>query len=248
MNDLYNSFSGYYLSVMEIEGIDVHVDEVQDGVIIYANGITHDDSCYGKACSQDVEQLPEISDIGQLLVHVSDENGEVEECVVKECNSDKSDDQEMKSRQEEKCEESVTGCKSRIEKDGVIPERQNIKNHHKKMQACGKKAIRPTAGNSKTRCTVPQPFALATEKRALHGTRPYGAECDNTTSEVKLSHIRVPLRPSSVRQNQVNFFDQLYFVLILRIYQWGCDLVLANSFSYQLINGRFLLDNLLPNN
>lgn len=189
---------------MEIEGNDVHVDKEPDGVIIYANDITHDSS-YGKACSQDVAQLPEIIDIDPQLVHVSDENAEVQDCVVKECNNDKSAE-EMKPRQQETFEESVPGSKSEIEKDDMKPEGLKLTDHYKKTQACGKKATRPAAGNCKTKCTVPQPFALATEKRALHGTRPNGADCDNATGGDKSSQLRVPLNPSSVKQNQVNFF------------------------------------------
>ncbi|KAH6768520.1 hypothetical protein C2S51_013856 [Perilla frutescens var. frutescens] len=174
---------------MEIEGSDVHVDKEPDGVIIYANGVNQD-SAYGKACQQDVAQLPEIIDIDPQLVDISDENAEVQDCVVKECNSDKSAE-ETKSRQQETSEENVPGFKSEIVKDD------------KKTQACGKKANRSAVGNCKTKCTVPQPFALATEKRALHGTRPNGAESDNTMGADKHSHIRVPLQPSSVKQNQI---------------------------------------------
>lgn len=186
---------------MEIEGSDVHVDKEPDGVIIYANGVTHDSS-YGKACPQEMAQLPEIIDIDPQLVDISDENAEIQDCVVKECNSDKSAE-ETKPCQQETSEESVPGSKSEIEKDNVKPEGQKLTDHYKKTQACGKKATKPAAGNCKTKCTVPQPFALATEKRALHGTRPNGAECDNTTGGDKSSHIGVPLHPSSVKQNQI---------------------------------------------
>lgn len=173
---------------MEIDGSDVHIDKEPDGVIIYANG---------NACQQDVAQLPEIIDIDPQLVDVSDENAEVQDCVVKECNSDKSE--EMKPCQQEASEESVPGSKSEIEKDGAKSEGQKMKDHDKKTQVCGKKATKPAVGNCKTKCTVPQPFALATEKRA----RPNGAECDNTTGGDKTSHIRVPLQPSSLKQNLV---------------------------------------------
>lgn len=186
---------------MEIEANDVHVDKEPDGVIIYANDVTHDSS-YGKACTQDVVHLPEIIDIDPQLVHVSDENAEVQDCEVKECNNDKTAE-ETKTIQQETSEEIVHGSKNEIEKDDVKLEGQKVTDHYKKTQACGKKATRPAAGNCKTKCTVPQPFALATEKRALHGIRPNGAECDNATGGDKSSQIRVPLNPSSVKQNQI---------------------------------------------
>ncbi|XP_057783286.1 protein WVD2-like 3 isoform X2 [Salvia miltiorrhiza] len=185
---------------MEIDGNDVHIDKEPDGVIIYANGVTHGSGC-GNACLQDVAQLSEIIDIDPQLVDISDENAEVQDCVVKECNSVKSE--ETKPCQQETSEESVPESKSASEKDDVKSEGQKMRDHDKKTQACGRKATKPAVGSCKTKCTVPQPFALATEKRALHGARPNGPECDNTTGGDKPSHIRVPLQPSSVKQNLI---------------------------------------------
>ncbi|KAL1536100.1 protein WVD2-like 3 isoform X2 [Salvia divinorum] len=183
---------------MEIDGSDVHIDKEPDGVIIYANGVTHGSGCEN-ACDQDVAQLPEIIDIDPQHVDASDENGD---CVVKECNSVKPE--EIKPCQQESSVESVAESKSVIEKDGVKSEGQKTTDHHdKKTQLYGRKVTKPAAGNCKTKCTVPQPFALATEKRALHGARPNGAECDNTTGGDKPSHIRVPLQPSSLKQNLI---------------------------------------------
>ncbi|KAG6423136.1 hypothetical protein SASPL_113522 [Salvia splendens] len=176
---------------MEIDGSDVHIDKELDGVIIYANGDSHGSGC-GNACEQDVAQLPEIIDIDPQLVDVSDENAD---CVVKECNS-------VKSEETKPCQqESVPESKNGIEKDGVTSEGQKARDHDKKAQPCGRKATKPAVGSCKAKCTVPQPFALATEKRALHGARPNGGECGNTTDGDKPSHVRVPLQPSSVKQN-----------------------------------------------
>ncbi|XP_047946349.1 protein WVD2-like 3 [Salvia hispanica] len=176
---------------MEIDGSDVHIDKEPDGVIIYANGDTHGSGCRN-ACEQDVAQLPEIIDIDPQLVDVSDENAD---CVVKECNS-------VKSEETKPCQqESVPESKNGIEKDGVTAEGQKARDHDKKAQPCGRKATKPAVGSCKAKCTVPQPFALATEKRALHGARPNGGECGNTTDGDKPSHVRVPLQPSSVKQN-----------------------------------------------
>lgn len=170
---------------MEIEGSDIHIDKEPDGVIIYAIDINNDSS-YGKA-----SQLPEMIDIDPQIVDMPEENTDVQDCVVKECNDEKS------------AAESIPVSKSEIEKDDVKTDGKKIRDHDKKTQSCGKKGTRPL-GNCKTKCTVPQPFALATEKRALHGTRPNGAECDNTTGGDKPSHVRVPLQPSSAKQNLVS--------------------------------------------
>ncbi|XP_047956144.1 protein WVD2-like 3 [Salvia hispanica] len=182
---------------MEIDGSDVHIDKEPDGVIIYANDVTISSGC-GNACDQDVAQLPEIIDIDPQHVDVSDENGD---CVVKECNSVKPE--EIKPCQQESSVESVAESKSGTEKNGVKSEGHKARDHDKKTQPCGRKVTKPAVGNCKTKCTVPQPFALATERRALHGARPNGAECDNTTGGDKPSHIRVPLQPSSVKQNMI---------------------------------------------
>ncbi|KAG6420116.1 hypothetical protein SASPL_116634 [Salvia splendens] len=176
---------------MEIDGSGVHIDKEPDGVIVYANGVTHGSGC-GNTCEQDVPQLPEIIDIDPQLVDVSDENAD---CVVKECNS-------VKSVETKPCQqESVPESKSGIEKDGVTSEGQKARDHDKKVQPCGRKATKPALGTCKTKCTVPQPFALATEKRALHGASPNGGECGNTTDGDKPSYVRAPLQPSSVKQN-----------------------------------------------
>ncbi|XP_042030506.1 protein WVD2-like 3 [Salvia splendens] len=181
----------------DIIDIDPHIDKEPDGLIIYANGVTNGSGCEN-ACDQDVAQLPEIIDIDPQHVDVSDENGD---CVVKECNSVKPE--EIKPCQQESSVESVAESKSGIEKDGVKLEGHKKRDHDKKTQPCGRKVTKTTVGNCKTKCTVPQPFALATEKRALYGSRPNGAECNNPTGGDKPSHIRVPLQPSSVKQNMI---------------------------------------------
>lgn len=175
-------------------------------MIIYANGDTHD-SDYGNACQRDVAQLPELINIEPQLVDIFDEKAEVQDCDVKECNSDKSAEV-TKLCQVERCEENLPSFNCEIDKDDAKSENQKVTDDSKKTRACGKKATRPAVGNCKTKCTVPQPFALATEKRALYGTRPYGVESDNTTAGDKPSHNRVLLHQSSVKQNPVKSLNQ----------------------------------------
>ncbi|KAH6808970.1 hypothetical protein C2S51_026753 [Perilla frutescens var. frutescens] len=66
-----------------------------------------------------------------------------------------------------------------LPKENITHEVQKSPTDSKKTRACSKKTTGSFVGNCKTKCTVPQPFALATEKRATHGTRPYGAELDS---------------------------------------------------------------------
>lgn len=168
---------------MGMEGSIVHVDKEPDGVIIYANGVTHD-SDYGNA---DVAQLPEIINI--------DPQRDIFECEVKECNNDRSAEV-AKLCQVETLDKNMP--------DDAKSEGQKVTDDDKKRRVCGKKVSKTGAGNCKVKCTVPQPFALATEKRALSGARPYGAESDHAIAGEKPSNVRVVQHPSSMKQNPVS--------------------------------------------
>lgn len=58
-------------------------------------------------------------------------------------------------------------------KDNITPEVRKSPNDAKKTRACSKKTTGSFAGNCKTKCTIPQPFALATERRATNETRDF---------------------------------------------------------------------------
>ncbi|GFP92209.1 protein wvd2-like 1, partial [Phtheirospermum japonicum] len=65
-----------------------------------------------------------------------------------------------------------------------------------------KSLARSAVGNCKARFTVPQPFALETEKRDLNGIRAsYSVEFDNVTGGDKPSHAHVSLHSSYLKQN-----------------------------------------------
>ncbi|PIN15577.1 hypothetical protein CDL12_11783 [Handroanthus impetiginosus] len=178
---------------MGMESSGIHVDKEPDGVIIYSTGVTHDPS-YGNASQENGGQLPELINSEPQLVDILDENAEVPECEVKECNSDKSEEV-TKLCQVETCDQNSPVLK----KEDATVDCRKIKNDKKKTRACGKKTTRSAGANCKTKCTVPQPFALATEKRA--GTRPYGTEFDNITAGDKSSQIRGLPYPTSTKQN-----------------------------------------------
>ncbi|KAK1362508.1 TPX2 domain-containing protein [Heracleum sosnowskyi] len=69
-----------------------------------------------------------------------------------------------------------------------------------------KNATKSTPGNVKTKYTVPQPFALATERRAQSVTRPTGTETDAVTPGRKSYHITSNLntQPSLKQTEQVS--------------------------------------------
>ncbi|KAL8486569.1 hypothetical protein ACS0TY_023305 [Phlomoides rotata] len=106
---------------MGMEGSDVHVDKEPDGVIIYANGITHD-SDYGNASQGDVAQLPELINVDPQL-DIFDENAEAQDCEVKECNNDKSAEV-TKLCQVETLEKNLSGFNGEIGKDYANSEEQ----------------------------------------------------------------------------------------------------------------------------
>ncbi|KAL8158299.1 protein WVD2-like 3 isoform X2 [Apium graveolens] len=87
----------------------------------------------------------------------------------------------------------------------VKSETQNMKGDCKKSGICIKHAKKSTPGNVKTKYTVPQPFALATERRAQSVTRPTGTETDAGTPGRKSYHFTSNLntQPSLKQTEQV---------------------------------------------
>nr|GMD75842.1 protein WVD2-like 3 [Ipomoea batatas] len=79
----------------------------------------------------------------------------------------------------------------------VLPEKEiesevsKATEESKSSRASQKAANKTGSGNCKTKCTVPQPFALATEKRASNGTRPVGNDADASQD------------PTPTKQNQL---------------------------------------------
>lgn len=216
---------------MGMEGSVVHVDKEPDGVIVYTNGITHD-SDYGNASQGDVAQLPELINIDPQL-DIFDENAEVQDCEVKECNNDKSAEV-TKLCQVETHEKNLTGFNSEIDKDDAKSEGQKVTDDNKKRGVCGKKGTRTAVGNCKTKCTVPQPFALATEKRALSAIRPYGAELDHATPGDKPLNVRVVQHPSSMKLNPVYSFNQ--FQILAHSENLHRDLILVLAYIFELVD------------
>ncbi|KAL8515659.1 hypothetical protein ACS0TY_014369 [Phlomoides rotata] len=134
---------------MGMEGSDIHIDKEPDGVIIYSNDLDHDSSYVGSS----LLDLSQPSDyLGPQADDTLDDNSDKTHYEIKECDSEKSVE--------------VTINLSNVEHEG-----QQSPNDIKTTRVCGKKTTRTAIGNCKTKCTIPQPFALATEKRATYGTR-----------------------------------------------------------------------------
>lgn len=180
---------------MEIEGTDVCMDKEPDRVITYSSGGTsYNSSCEDSLNHQDVmESFGEIN--GDHDINNSEEGSEAKEYEVKECTNEKSIKiPELHPSEKPDQQQNVVSLnneKERLE-DKVV---QEEKNGDKSLLTVN--SLKSSAGNARTRHTVPQPFALATEKRASSGTRPPNAI---TTEKSSKNNVR-PAKPKS---NQVH--------------------------------------------
>ncbi|XP_073125073.1 protein WVD2-like 3 isoform X2 [Henckelia pumila] len=192
---------------MGLEGSDIHIDKEPDGVIIYSNGVPHDSYCTNgvnltavSAGQVDLVQQYEFNNLGSQLDDVFDEFTEIKECEVKECNDEKLVEN-SKLVQAGQHEPNLPSDDIKMFEDCKSSEGQKVAGCFEKKMICGKKVTKSAGGSSKTKCTVPHPFALETEKRASGGTLPCGVDLDNITSGEKLSPIRASQHPTSAKQD-----------------------------------------------
>ncbi|KAL2469772.1 TPX2 (targeting protein for Xklp2) protein family [Abeliophyllum distichum] len=215
-------------SCMELEVTDIHMDKEPDGVIIYSNGVSHGKS-YEIASYQDVIQSFEHINPNPEPDDALKEDAEVKECQIKECNTEKSVDI-SKLCQVEKGETKdlpSSNVDVKIAKEDAKLEGHKITDDGKRSRTSGKPATKSAVGNCKTKCTVPNPFALATEKRALYGTRPYGDEFDKPSnvsqqpSVAKLNQLvsptvpRKPLQPDNKKHPDEDNYSVASTTLVL---------------------------------
>ncbi|CAN8268692.1 unnamed protein product [Cochlearia groenlandica] len=157
------------------------MDKEPDGVVVYANG----DSC--NPIQENVPVLPPLDSVPRdegtvnTELHYTEENTEVKEYDVKECTS-----------------EIPVGTKPSEEK--VL----SVKNHKSsKSITKAKHGSKAGCGANKIRSTVPQPFALATEKRASSTTsrlftddpRAVSKRFDDVYSKVQNTITKVTRKP-----------------------------------------------------
>ena len=165
---------------METEGTDVCMDKEPDRVITYSSrGGSHASSCEDSLSHQDVmESFGEIN--GDHDINNSEEGSESKEYEVKECTNEKS------IKIPEMHPSKKPGQQQNVVQEG--------KNDDKLLLTVN--SLKSSAGNVRSRHTVPQPFALATEKRASSGTRLPSAI---TTEKSTKNNIRT----SKTKSNQV---------------------------------------------
>lgn len=111
---------------------------------------------------------------------------------------------------------------------------QYIKGDSKKSGICIKHAPKSTPGIVKMKYTVPQPFALATERRAQSVTRPTGTETDAVTPGRKSYHFTSNLNTQpSLKQTEVKISTCLanYSVLNASTNQFPTSYLLTASLT-----------------
>ncbi|XP_038875940.1 LOW QUALITY PROTEIN: protein WVD2-like 3 [Benincasa hispida] len=177
-------------SIMEMEGTDICMDKEPDHVITYsAGGVPHVSSCEDSLSHQDVmESFGEINDISN-----SEEGSEAKEYEVKECTNEKSIKIPGLHLSEKPDEQQNVVCLNNEKERREEKVLQEGKNDDKSLLTVN--SLKSSAGNARTRHTVPQPFALATEKRASCGTRP-----PNVIATEKSTKNNV--RPAKAKSNQ----------------------------------------------
>jgi len=201
---------------MGIEDTDICIIKEPDHVVVYSDDISHDSD--NEAGGERHNITESYGQINETTEHHSSEES-AKEYEVKECTTEVSvkvsDVINLK-----KCEKLTS------DSEDVLSER-SFKSHktrgkHKPRDTV-KNGSRPPAGNIHSRCTgsaqikptVPQPFSLATEKRASVGTRPAFEEDNKGNNERKSSNKRNVLSPNIFKQNQVYANVKLFTPLII---------------------------------
>ncbi|XP_059650789.1 protein WVD2-like 3 [Cornus florida] len=188
---------------MGMEVTDNCMDKEPDCILIYSNGDSHDSSQEITPIHHDVAELYEHIN-GDPEPQILEENAEVKEYDVKECTTENSVEV-SELCQVEKFEENILSSNSdAVLSEGKIKsEPQKTKNDNKKSESAVKPASKPGTGNTRMNYTVPQPFALATERRASCGIRPVGTEPDVCAAVTKSSQANSLKHPITTKQNQV---------------------------------------------
>ncbi|KAK9140314.1 hypothetical protein Scep_009995 [Stephania cephalantha] len=167
--------------------IDICMDKESDPAVVYSNGNCHEQV-------NDQHELSESDEQIKRDLQVVEENNEVKDYEVKECTAEYSveiNDHAVKNidatEQDVLCNKSTNFEAGLQEEKKVKPEIPKPVDS-KKLNTAAKPVSRSAAaGITRSNVTVPQPFSLATDKRASHGTRPVDGETENVGGNKKTS-------------------------------------------------------------
>ncbi|XP_010527390.1 PREDICTED: protein WVD2-like 3 isoform X2 [Tarenaya hassleriana] len=159
-----NAGNSYYLTGRQ--ETDACLDKEPDRATVYADGDLN-------GPNQVVSDPSLHSELQENANKSPEENSEGNEHDVKECTDTAPVGKVSEDRNIEKIasEKSIGGSNS--------VNKSNLSSKH---------ATKPGCRSNRTKNTVPQPFALATEKRASSGFRSFMGECDTTAGSRKLSN------------------------------------------------------------
>ncbi|KAK9007215.1 hypothetical protein V6N11_051045 [Hibiscus sabdariffa] len=169
---------------MGVKVTDICMDKQSDCVIVQSNGVSLDSNdetfrSHDDAMQSYVNGDPELQG--------TEEGSEAKEYEVKECTTENSVvKSELSHIEDTKEEQSMLSPN---------PDTGKTKNNKSRVS-------KHAAANVRTKHTVPQPFALATEKRASSGTRPAADEACTGTGLNKSSSTAGALHPDTRKQNQ----------------------------------------------
>ncbi|KAF2313943.1 hypothetical protein GH714_020760 [Hevea brasiliensis] len=209
-----------YLSAMGVEVTDICMDKEPDCVIVYSNGVSHDLNHETVPNHHDVlESYEPINGVPE--VQSSEESSEAKEYEVKECTTEISvETTEVPHDEKSKEQKNVVSSKfeAGLKEEKVKPGKEKTKDNSK-SQSCRKPASKAAPGVVPIKHTVPQPFALATEKRASSGTRPTGSDLDAPFGVNKSSNANNVLHPNATKQNQVTAAAKSGYLIVVTLVQ-----------------------------
>ncbi|KAM7488308.1 hypothetical protein LguiB_025792 [Lonicera macranthoides] len=136
--------------------------------------------------------------------NMSNVNGEVKGCEVKQHSSENMVEITELLKVEE-CKEQdalISKSKAGLAEEKTKCEAQKMSDDSKKPTAFVKPTTKSAIGSIKAKYTVPQPFVLATEKRALCGTHVVGTEPDGGTPTIKSSLANSTQNPVTIKENE----------------------------------------------
>jgi hypothetical protein len=179
-------------SAMEIEDSDICIIKEPDCVTVYSDGILHDSGHETGTVNHNITESYEH--INETAEHHSSEES-TKEYEVKECTTEvsvKVSDVSNVKKSDEKLSSDIEGKLNA----------KSLKPHKTRGNYKPQDTVKRT-GSVQIKPTVPQPFSLATEKRATIVTRPTFEEDNKGGNGRKPVNKKNVLSSNMLKQNQV---------------------------------------------
>ena len=201
---------------MGMEVTDICMDKESDCVIVYPKDVSQD---------SDHESIPSDNATSESYEHVNgdhelknlEESSEGKEYEVKECTDENKPTpcNNETSYGEPNIVTSDLGVGLAAEK---VPQDSEKANDQNQLPLPANHVTKHAAGNVKTKLTVPQPFALATEKRASCGPRPVGAVADAGNGLNRSPNANNLQNLTTAKKTQVTVLVELNILYVSPLY------------------------------